>query len=127
MANRNVILIDDDEDDREIFCDAINKIDRAIGCTEFENAETALKYLQNEKIQIPNWIFLDLNMPKVNGYACLKQVRQIKHLATVPVIIYSTTTSIEDKQKSITLGASGFLTKPTSLQQVCTEVKKWLI
>lgn len=110
-ATRTCLLIDDDEDDKEIFCLALQKIDRSIECVTASDGLEALSILKNESF-IPDYIFLDLNMPVMNGKECLKEIRKQSHLNQVPVIIFTTSAAEKDKTETKTLGANDFITKP---------------
>jgi CheY-like chemotaxis protein len=108
---RICLLVDDDEDDREIFCMALNETDPSIHCLIAGDGIEALKMLSDTAF-IPDYIFLDLNMPLMSGMECLQEIRKRSHLADVPVIIYSTSGSQKDIEESTKLGASNFITKP---------------
>src|SRR5580658_5867586 len=116
--NPKIFLIDDDEDDRNFFIDAINEIDRRIDCVCFSNAVEALKKLKNDTNNIPDFIFLDLNMPRIEGKQCLVEIKSIKQLQYTPVIIYSTSQIEEEIKDTQKLGASYFLTKPAHFKDL---------
>ncbi len=67
---------------------------------------------------VPDFTFLDLNMPKVNGKEFLMEFMRIEKLNTVPIYIYTTSSSEEDKRDTLQMGATGFITKPTSLNEL---------
>ncbi|MBC7868208.1 MAG: response regulator, partial [Gloeobacteraceae cyanobacterium ES-bin-316] len=68
MQSKTVFfLADDDEDDRMLFSEALSEIDPQIKCITVKNGKEALEFLQNDLIHLPNYIFLDLNMPVMNG------------------------------------------------------------
>jgi CheY-like chemotaxis protein len=69
-----VFLIDDDRDDREIFMEALAEIDNSAICYTAENGLDALNKL-NENLVIPQFIFLDLNMPRMSGRECLVELK----------------------------------------------------
>ena len=128
MRKSNVIMIvDDDEDDREFFCEALDKIDVDLKCLHLENGEKALQYLQDDEKPMPDYIFLDLNMPRLNGKECLVAIKKIDHLKKVPVIIYSTSNHPTDKEQTLQLGAHGFIHKQTEFNSLCKELKQWLV
>lgn len=105
-----ILLIDDDADDQLIFKEAINEITDKIECVFANNGFEGLSRL----IQLnpgPSIIFLDLNMPLMNGFECLEQIRKNDQWRRIPVIIFTTSNNPEDKRKSEKLGASVFLTK----------------
>jgi CheY-like chemotaxis protein len=103
--------VDDDEDDREIFCLALAEADAHIKCIEARDGREALHILADTSL-VPNYIFLDLNMPLMNGKECLAEIRKQPHLNQVPVIIFSTSSSERDIQETKDLGATSFIKKP---------------
>jgi CheY-like chemotaxis protein len=110
-VSKTCLLVDDDEDDKEIFCLALQRIDPAIECTTASDGLEALSILKN-KSYVPGYIFLDLNMPRMNGKECLKEIKKQDHLSDVPVIIFSTSAAERDIEETRRLGASSFITKP---------------
>jgi CheY-like chemotaxis protein len=113
-----VLLIDDDEDDRNFFYDAVNEISSSIECATVSNANDALKGLKSMSYTRPDIIFLDLNMPGMGGFECLKELKQDHSLMDIPVVMYSTSSSNADIKKALKLGAENFVTKPTSCDQL---------
>src|SRR5688500_5967113 len=107
-----ILNVDDDLEDIEIFCDAVREIDRSIICMIAKSADEALKIL-NSDIELPQYIFLDINMPKVDGNACLKEIKKDPRLNKIPVIMYSTYSTESDLETYKTLDA-GFLVKKNS-------------
>ena len=107
-----ILLVDDDDDDRELFRGAIEDIDPTIECIEANDGEKALELLLSDKKQRPDFIFLDLNMPRVNGFQCLKELKNNDNLKSIPVIIYTTSQRNEDKIKTRKMGAAYYITKP---------------
>ncbi|PWT97026.1 MAG: response regulator, partial [Bacteroidetes bacterium] len=83
-------LIDDDEDDFEIFRMALSEIDESIHVDYAYNGIEALRKLNEDKTLKPNYFFVDLNMPRMNGKQCLEAIRKDDQLKEVPVYIYST-------------------------------------
>jgi CheY-like chemotaxis protein len=99
-----VLNIDDDGDDRELFCDALKEIDPTIDCIAKSSAEDAI-HLLNTTNSLPRWIFLDINMPKMGGIECLKTLRKDNRLAHIPITVLSTTTSSKEIDEVKKLGA----------------------
>ncbi|WP_295116371.1 response regulator [uncultured Chitinophaga sp.] len=116
------LLIDDDTDDQEIFILALKQIDDNIGCQVFDNGRTAIETLKQAP-ELPNYIFLDLNMPLMDGRQCLQAIRQISRLDDVPVIIYSTSSDPKDKQETLKLGAGHYIEKQASLPQLVKKLE----
>jgi DNA-binding response OmpR family regulator len=113
MREKICFLIDDDEDDREIFQLALNRVQDVV-CITAHNGKEALKKLSDEDFN-PDFIFLDLNMPLMNGKECLKEIRKMKRFNKTPILIYTTSSHNDDKISMEKLGATGFITKPTSV------------
>ena len=115
MKKLLIYLIDDDSDDREIFNIALNDINKSIKCLTANNAVEALKYLQSDPDLNPDYIFLDLNMPLMNGRQFLEEIRNYTHLAEIPVVILSTSGDAQTIRETIAMGARHFITKPDLL------------
>jgi len=120
---RRVFLADDDADDRDLFIDALQEIDNTIYCYHATNGESALKVLSGDILERPELIFLDLNMPKINGKEVLKTLKNSAELSNIPVIMYSTFFSPEDVKEIIELGASHYLIKQTNFKDLCNALK----
>jgi CheY-like chemotaxis protein len=119
----NILIVDDDEDDRDLFCDALNIVDRTINCLMARNGEEALNGLKSEVFPRPDLIFLDLNMPRINGVQCLREIKSHPVFQLIPVVIYTTSKVTGDKQITKELGAIYFITKPSSLRELCREIE----
>lgn len=114
---KTCFLIDDDVDDQEIFIMALDQLDMQFHCTVANNGNEALQKLKRESV-LPDYIFLDLNMPRMNGKECLKELKKNERLQNIPVIIYTTSSSKADMEDTLKLGAAGFITKPFSLKEL---------
>lgn len=108
-------LIDDDADDREFFLHALKAFDKTAKLVTAESGVDALAKLNALELFLPDYIFLDLNMPYMSGRSCLAQIREIKRLKNVPVIIYSTISDFEELKNS---HATVCITKPISRQKL---------
>jgi len=113
-VGKTCLLVDDDDDDKEIFCMALSETDPSMRCVVASYAVEALQILEDTAF-IPDYIFLDLNMPLMSGKECLQEIRKLPHLNKTPVIIYSTSASPKDIQETRELGASYFITKPSRI------------
>jgi CheY-like chemotaxis protein len=69
---------------------------------------------------MPMVIFLDLNMPKMDGRECLKEIKNNDRLKDIPVVIYTTSSHLRDIEETRNLGAKGFISKPSSLVELHT-------
>lgn len=122
---KTCLLVDDDEDDKEIFCMALSETDPSIRCLIANDGIEALQMLEDPSFK-PDYIFLDLNMPLMSGKECLQEIRKQPHLADVPVIIYSTSASQRDIQDTRELGASSFITKPPQISVLAAKLSEVL-
>lgn len=114
---KTCFLIDDDVDDQEIFVMALDQLNIQFNCIVANNGNEALQKLKREPV-LPDYIFLDLNMPRMNGKECLKELKKNERLQNIPVIIYTTSSSKADMEDTLKLGAAGFITKPFSLKDL---------
>ncbi len=127
----NLLLIDDDADDHEIFLEAVKDIDNSIKCTCLFDGEEGLNTLQKKGSVIPDLIFLDTNMPKISGKQLLTLLKGSADLKNIPVIMYSTFVSEKDIEEFIAIGAAYHLTKPSrfdELREALSDIlkKQWL-
>lgn len=113
-----ILLVDDDTDDKEIFIEALNEIDKSIQCVTANDGMEALNVLDKMNARHPDFIFLDLNMPRLNGKMTLKEIKNRETLRKIPVIIYTTSKNEDDVKETRGLGASYFITKPYKFQEL---------
>ncbi|HET8964293.1 MAG TPA: response regulator [Chitinophagales bacterium] len=111
MAYQNILLIDDDIDDHEIFSAALGQLPGMVTYSAHSNATEALEQLTAELLK-PDLIFLDLNMPVMNGQEFLTAVKRNEKLRNIPVIIFSTSSNSDTIRQTKELGAKDFITKP---------------
>ena len=120
---KNFFIADDDPDDQELFIEALHEVDELCVCvTAFDGLE-ALGKLFGSKLYIPDIIFLDLNMPRMNGKECLAEIKKNSLLKEVPVIIYSTSADKKDMIEAMQLGAVFFLQKPNRFEELSLALK----
>lgn len=117
------LLIDDDQDDQEIFTLALEESGLNTQCTTCNNASEALQRLTKDTTFLPDYIFLDLNMPRINGIQLLTEIKKISHLEHIPVVIYSTSSHPKDKEATLKLGAATFITKPSDIKELSQLLK----
>lgn len=115
MNHVKILLVDDDVDDQFIFIDAINEIAPGIECKAVNNGLEAIDHLQKANPR-PSLIFLDLNMPFMNGFECLVHLKKDNLLKEIPVIIFTTSDSPREIKLTKELGAEVFLTKTSNFK-----------
>ena len=114
-------LIDDDADDHEIFSFAMEKADNSVQCVFANDGVNALEKINSEKDFIPDYIFIDMNMPRMNGKQCLKELKKIERLKSTPVFMYSTSADPAEIEENLKLGATDFILKPSDVS-VLTDI-----
>jgi len=117
MKYNNLLIIDDDVEDQEIFCAALSQVSPQVDCVALTNAMEALLKLKSKELA-PDAIFLDLNMPIMSGQEFLIEIKQIEQLHCIPVIIFTTSASPATIQETKELGAADFITKPHSYDEL---------
>jgi len=123
----NIVLADDDADDRFLFDDAISEIDVKTKLSLFNDGKALMDYLLLPDTILPEIVFLDLNMPIKNGMQCLQEIRANEKLNELCVAIYSTSSSEEDIENTFVNGANVYINKPNSfsaLKKVIAKVLK---
>ncbi len=120
-TSSRILLIDDDLDDQLYFQDAVNEINPSITCEIANNGKDALR--QIETPPPPDFIFLDLNMPVMNGFECLSSLKKKERYQNIPVVIFTTSKNADDIKRTRELGASYFFTKPSDFSTLCRKLK----
>ncbi len=122
-----VLLTDDDEDDRDFFQYAIDDLEINSNLLLFNSGAETIAYLDNDN-DIPDILFLDLNMPIMSGFQCLEKIRADVRFRKIPFIaIYSTSSSDADKKKSLQYGANAYITKPSDFSDLKDVLRRVLM
>ncbi|RYF92112.1 MAG: response regulator, partial [Chitinophagaceae bacterium] len=112
------LLADDDKDDAELFEEALQSIDTPVQFYHVKDSNAVIPFLDKNHDIRPDLIFLDVNLPQVNGWECLSDLKAHESYAQIPVVMYSTSSHPKEKSLAAQLGASGFLTKPTDFNSL---------
>lgn len=112
---KNVLLVDDDKDDCSFFSEEFVKIDASIKITCINKARHLFLHAAELK---PDIIFLDIDMPDLNGFQCLTELKKDRELGKIPVVMYSSSFHPKDIEKAYLYGAHLYLTKPSSLVEI---------
>jgi CheY-like chemotaxis protein len=126
VTYKNLLLIDDDEDDHEIFLTATAEVSPGIRCVAMFDAAEALHKLLAQALR-PEVIFLDLNMPGMNGQQFLTEIKKDAELRSLPVIIFSTSSQPHTIETMKALGAHDFITKPALYDELVNVLKRILL
>ncbi|MEO7531116.1 MAG: response regulator, partial [Sediminibacterium sp.] len=90
-----LLLADDDKDDCDLFKDALDELPVSAQLETVHDGEQLMQLLVSKKDQLPQLIFLDLNMPRKNGFECLSEIKHNESLKHLPVIVFSTSFDID--------------------------------
>ena len=122
--NGDIIVIEDDIDDRNMFEEIFNELNITNQVRFFTDGEAALNYLQQPGIE-PFLILSDINLPKLNGFELRERVFTNKELSRkcIPYIFFTTSASKESVINAYAFSAQGFFLKPTNFKQLKDDVK----
>ena len=120
---KKVMLIDDDEDDREFFLEVLGEIRPGLKCVTARNGREGLELLTGMSDH-PDIIFLDLNMPLMDGHQFLVELAKQNNLATIPVIVLTTSSDRNSVRQTQKFGVRSFITKPDKLSVWETTIRR---
>lgn len=115
-----LLCIDDDPEDIELFQDAVRVINENYTCVVAKNGNEGIEKLIT---LIPDYIFLDINMPIMDGKETLKSIRRDVRFQAIPICILSTAASRRDVEIYKALGADKCLVKPNSFQELIRNLR----
>ena len=113
----NILLADDDSDDRFFFKEVLKDINIATKLTTAADGEQLMLLLNDPLCALPDVLFLDLNMPRKNGFECLAEIKQVARLKSIPIVIFSTSFEQEVVNQLYQDGAHFFIRKPAEFLQ----------
>jgi CheY-like chemotaxis protein len=122
---RNIMIIDDDEDDCALMAETLNEIDPDIKCKMIYNGRDAFDHIVESK-EKPSIIFLDIHMPQMSGIEFLKLLKADPEFLPIPVVICSDSRLIGEMEECKKLGAIHFIMKPASFVLIKYEIRKAL-
>jgi CheY-like chemotaxis protein len=114
----NILLADDDMDDCNFFKDALNALPINTQLKTVNDGEELMTYLSENTHQLPDVLFLDINMPRKNGFECLSEMKDDAVLKNIPVVILSTSSSKEKIAKIFKIGGHVYIHKPNDFGQI---------
>ncbi len=122
--NINVLLADDDKDDCMLFREALEELELPTKLTTVSDGEQLMNLLNQTSEQFYNVLFLDLNMPRKNGFTCLEEIKCNPKLKSLPVIIFSTSYDLAIADKLYKSGAQHYICKPVDFLQLKNTIRQ---
>ena len=122
-----ILIVDDDQEDAEFFTEAVNEVDRSVKCWVAKDGKEALHLLSKELVLPPDYVFLDINMPIMNGRETLAAIKASTRLRDIPVIMYSTTTDTKEIKSFYDMGAYDFLIKPRNFRKLVEALESIIV
>jgi CheY-like chemotaxis protein len=123
----NILLADDDTDDCIFFKEALEELLLATHFKSVHDGEQLMTYLNETSRELIDVLFLDINMPRKNGFECLSEIKQNEKLKDLPVIIFSTSFEQEVVNSLYDSGAQYFIRKPSEFSQFKTIIYHTLL
>ena len=114
----NILLADDDIDDCLIFREALDELALDASLKTVHNGDQLMQHFDTVLPNLPHALFLDLNMPRKDGFECLTEIKQHKKLKTLPVVIFSTSNVHDEISAVFKTGADVYIRKPRSFEQL---------
>jgi CheY-like chemotaxis protein len=126
--NYNLLLADDDEDDCAFFKEALDELVLATDLVTVNDGVELMNFLtKTTTSNLPDILFLDLNMPRKNGHECLTEIKEKKELKDLPVIIFSTSLDNEIVDLMYEKGATYYIRKPGDFSKLKKVIENALI
>lgn len=122
LRTRHILLADDDQDDNILFQDILDELSLSTHLTTVSNGEQLMQFLNETKEQLPDVLFLDLNMPRKNGFDCLLEIKRSEKLKLLSVIIFSTSYDPEIVSLLYKNGAQYYIRKPNSYAKLKNDI-----
>ena len=116
---KKILIVDDSEMTRRLISTAV----RSLGDIEYEEAKDGFEALQKLPTTRFDLLFVDINMPNINGLELIDYCKQSEQYQHIPIVIISTEDSLEDQKKGLELGASNYLLKPIQLDHLIDVIK----
>lgn len=127
-APLNILLADDDLDDRSFFEKALSEIPLTTSLKTVNNGEQLMDYLAEHTTDLPDVLFLDLSMPRKTGFECLSEIKESQTFKNLTVIMLTTSFTrgldLEDNLKTtlVRMGAHDYIRKPIEFEELKTVV-----
>ena len=114
----NILLADDDLDDCNFFKEALEALPLTTNLTTVNDGEQLMNYLLENTDHLPHVLFLDINMPRKNGFECLSDIKHHDKLKDLPVVMFSTSNAQDKINILFKTGADVYIHKPSNFAQL---------
>ena len=114
----NILLVDDDADDRNFFKEALAALPLFTSLTTLNSGDQLMHFLSENIENLPDVLFLDINMPRKNGIECLYEIKNIKELKELPIVMFSTSNSRDKIGLVFKSGADVYIHKPSDFSEL---------
>lgn len=118
----NLLLADDDSDDRLFFKEALEELRLSVTLSSVQDGEQLMDFLSTNSGHLPSVLFLDLNMPRKNGFECLTEIKKDSLLKDLPVVVFSTSFDPETINHLYENGAQYYIRKPAEFSKLKTVI-----
>jgi len=122
----NILLADDDKDDCLLFKDALDELALGTALRTFHDGEKLMQHLETVSVNLPDVLFLDLNMPRKNGFECLTEIKEHSVFNKIHVVIYTTANDTERINALYKKGANHYLCKPSDFEELKNALQRTL-
>ncbi len=119
---KRILIVDDSEMTRRLISTAVRTLED--NDIEYEEATDGFEAIQKLPTKLFDLLFVDINMPNINGLELIDYCKQSEQYQHIPIVIISTEESLRDQKKGLALGASDFLLKPIQLDRLIEVIKK---
>ena len=129
----NILLADDDIDDCHFFKEALDSLPQTTTLTTVHNGDDLMNYLLQNRERLPHVLFLDINMPRKNGFECLSEIKENEKLKGLTVIMFTTSFTrgfdLEDNLRNtlVRMGAADYVRKPSGYEELKLVIQQALI
>jgi len=118
---KRIFLAEDDEEDVSIFTEALNELKKEVSLSVARDGKYLMEILQ-KAAELPDMIFLDLNMPLKNGFQCLKEIKSNQDWKDIRIVVLSTSSDSRQIKTAYSEGADLYLTKPAKFSDLITKL-----
>ena len=125
-----ILLVEDEEDHAELIMNGLQEDGHLMNEIKWvENGQEAIDYIKHrgkynqENAPIPGLVLLDIKLPRKDGFLVLQEIKSEERYKAIPIVMLTTTSTSDDIQKALKLGANDYIVKPIRFQDFVEKVK----